>query len=137
MDQKTKIKSSYRAAVVSGVFCMVLSLLLLLYIWDLKEEVNSFDLLVQKGDFKNPWLIITGTCLLLIGGIFLAISMKIYVNHRTRITNPEKMINRCLAGKNNCSMLQNINTFLTKFFSRNSFHMYERPEIYLQIITVS
>lgn len=91
MDQKTKIRNSYRVAVVSGVFCIVLSLLLLLNFWDLKEEINSFDLVAQRGYFISPWLIIIGTCLLFIGGIFLAISLKIYVNHRIRITNPEKM----------------------------------------------
>jgi outer membrane protein assembly factor BamB len=91
MDQKTKIRISYRVAVVSGVFCVVLSLLLLLNFWDLREEVKSFDLLVRKAYYTSRWQIITGTCLLLIGGIFLVISLKIYADLRLRIEHTEKM----------------------------------------------
>lgn len=63
MSQTLKPKSSYRVAVASGVFCIVLSLLLLLNFRDLKEEVYSFEILVPKGSFMSPWQIITGSFL--------------------------------------------------------------------------
>jgi len=69
----------------------VLSMLLLFNFWYLKQEIRSIDQLVQIDYFISRWQIRTGTCLLLIGGIFLAISLKIYADLQIRVKHPEKM----------------------------------------------
>ena len=128
MDQETKIKLAYRAAIVSGIFCGVVSLLLLLNFWhmkqheplesatiealvsrlaqepnneELKQEIRSFDLLARKAYFTSRWQIKTGTYLLLFGGILLAISLKIYTDLRARIGPPEAITEDLLKARAN------------------------------------
>ncbi|MEA3461663.1 MAG: hypothetical protein U9R49_07275, partial [Bacteroidota bacterium] len=118
MDQEQKIKLAQRAALISGIFCGVVALLLILNFWhmkqneplesktievlverlsnepgneELKEEIRSFDLLARKAYFTSRWQVKTGTWLLLIGGIVLAVSLKIYTDLRARIEEPEKV----------------------------------------------
>lgn len=128
MDQEQKIKLARRVAVISGIFCGVVALLLILNFWhmkqheplesrtievlverlaqepgneELKEEIRSFDLLARKAYFTSRWQVKTGTWLLLIGGIILAASLKIYTDLRSRIEEPEKVTEELLKARAN------------------------------------
>jgi len=128
MDQEQKIQLARRVAVISGIFCGAVALLLLLNFWhmkqheplesktievlverlaqepgneELKEEIRSFDLLARKAYFTSRWQVKTGTWLLLIGGIVLAVSLKIYTDLRSRIEEPEKITEDLLKARAN------------------------------------
>jgi len=117
MDREQKLKLAQRAVLISGVFCAVVSLLLILNFWhmkqheplesktievlverlsnepnneELKEEIRSFDLLARKAYFTSRWQVRTGTWLLLFGGIVLAVSLKIVTDLRSQIGLPEE-----------------------------------------------
>ena len=80
MDKENKIKAAYRAMMISGIFCGIVALLLILNFWhmkqieplesqaiealvkrlsqepnneELKEEIRSFDLLARKAYFTS------------------------------------------------------------------------------------
>lgn len=128
MDQEQKIRLAYRATLISGIFCGVVALLLILNFWhmkqneplesrtievlmerlssepgneELKEEIRSFDLLARKAYFTSRWQVKTGTWLLLIGGIIMAASLKIYTDLRSRIEEPEKVTEELLRARAN------------------------------------
>ena len=128
MDQEQKIQLAHRAALISGIFCGVVALLLILNFWhmkqheplesktievlferlsnepgneELKEEIRSFDLLARKAYFTSRWQVKTGTWLMLIGGIVLAVSLKIYTDLRARIEEPEKVTEELLRARAN------------------------------------
>jgi outer membrane protein assembly factor BamB len=128
MDLKNQIQIAHRTAVISGVFCGLVALLLLLNFWhmkqyeplesvviealvnrlsdepnneELKEEIRNFDLLARKAYFTSRWQVKTGTYLLLIGGIVLAISLKMYTDLRARIEKPEEMTEEILKARAN------------------------------------
>ncbi len=128
MDQEQRIKLAHRAALISGIFCGVVALLLILNFWhmkqheplesktiealverlsnepgneELKEEIRSFDLLARKAYFTSRWQVKTGTWLLLIGGIILAVSLKIYIDLRARIEEPDKVSEELLRARAN------------------------------------
>ena len=113
---------------ISGIFCGVVALLLILNFWhmkqneplesrtievlverlasepgneELKEEIRSFDLLARKAYFTSRWQVKTGTWLLLIGGVVLAVSLKIYTDLRARIEEPEKLSEELLRARAN------------------------------------
>jgi outer membrane protein assembly factor BamB len=128
MDPDNKLKIARRTALISGIFCALVALLLLLNFWDmkrheplesatiealvkrlseepnnetLKEEIRSFDLLARKAYFTSRWQVKTGTWLLLVGGIVLAISLKMYTDLRARIEKPEEMTEEILKARAN------------------------------------
>ncbi len=128
MDQEQKIELAHRVALISGIFCGVVALLLILNFWhmkqheplesktiealverlasepgneELKEEIRSFDLLARKAYFTSRWQVKTGTWLMLIGGIVLAVSLKIYTDLRARIEEPGKVTEELLRGRAN------------------------------------
>jgi len=128
MDRETKIKLAQRAALISGIFCALVALLLILNFWHmkqheplesqtiealvkrlaqepnnevLKEEIRSFDLLARKAYFTSQWQVKTGTWLLLFGGIILAVSMKVYTDLRAGIEPPEEMTESLLKARAN------------------------------------
>jgi outer membrane protein assembly factor BamB len=128
MDKENKIKLLYRAALISGIFCGVVALLLILNFWHmrqseplesqaiealvkrlsqepnnevLKEEIRNFDLLARKAYFTSQWQVKTGTWLLLIGGIVLAVSLKFYTDLRSAIVPPEEMTEQLLKARTN------------------------------------
>ncbi len=128
MDRETKIKLAYRAALVSGIFCGMVALLLILNFWhmkqheplesatievlverlsqepnneELKEEIRSFDLLARKAYFTSQWQVKTGSYLLLISGIILAVSLKIYTDLRAKIEKPEEVTEELLRARAN------------------------------------
>lgn len=128
MDHEQKIELAHRVALISGIFCGVVALLLILNFWhmkqheplesktiealierlasepgneELKEEIRSFDLLARKAYFTSRWQVKTGTWLLLIGGIILAVSLKIYTDLRARIEEPGKVTEDLLKARAN------------------------------------
>jgi len=128
MDRETKIKIAYRAALVSGIFCGVVALLLLLNFWhmkqneplesaamealierlgqepnndELKREIRNFDLLARKAYFTSRWQVRTGTWLLLLGGVVLALSLKVYTDLRARIEQPGEVTEELLRARAN------------------------------------
>lgn len=117
MDREQKLKVAQRAVLISGIFCAVVALLLILNFWhmkqheplesktievlverlsnepnneELKEEIRSFDLLARKAYFTARWQVRTGTWLLLFGGIVLAVSLKVLTDLRAQIGLPEE-----------------------------------------------
>lgn len=128
MDQESRIKVSYRVALVSGIFCAVVALLLIINFWqmkqheplesktiealvsrlsqepnneELKAEIRSFDLLARKAYFTSRWQVKTGTWLLLFGGIIMAASLKIYTDLRAGISLPEENAEELLKARAN------------------------------------
>ena len=100
MDRDTKIRLSYRVVLVSGIFCSLVALLLILNFWhmkkneplesktiealverlkqepdneELRKEIRSFDLLARKAYFTSRWQVKTGTWLLA-GGLVLGMA---------------------------------------------------------------
>jgi outer membrane protein assembly factor BamB len=115
-------------ALISGIFCGLVALLLILNFWhmkqheplesktieilmnrlaaepnneELKEEIRSFDLLARKAYFTSRWQVRTGTWLLLFGGILMAASLKVYTDLRARIEEPEKVTEELLRARAN------------------------------------
>ena len=128
MNKEKNIQLAHRVVLISGIFCGVVALLLLLNFWhmkqneplesktievlmerlandpsneELKEEIRSFDLLARKAYFTSRWQVKTGTWLLLVGGIVLAVSLKIYTDLRSRIEEPEKVTEELLRARAN------------------------------------
>ncbi|MCK5067707.1 MAG: PQQ-binding-like beta-propeller repeat protein [Bacteroidales bacterium] len=128
LDQEQRISLAHRVALISGIFCGVVALLLILNFWhmkqheplesktievlverlssepgneELKEEIRSFDLLARKAYFTSRWQVKTGTWLLLFGGIVMAASLKVYTDLRARIEAPEKVTEELLRARAN------------------------------------
>ncbi|TFH19711.1 MAG: hypothetical protein E4H10_17520, partial [Bacteroidia bacterium] len=128
LDQEQKIQLAHRVMLISGIFCGVVALLLILNFWhmkqheplesktievlverlktepgseELKEEIRSFDLLARKAYFTSRWQVKTGTWLLLFGGIIMAASLKVYTDLRARIEEPEKVTEELLRARAN------------------------------------
>jgi outer membrane protein assembly factor BamB len=128
MDRENKITLAYRVALVSGAFCGIVALLLILNFWhmkqhkplesktiealvrrlseepdneELQEEIRSFDLLARKAYFTSQWQVKTGTWLLLIGGIVFAVSLKVHTDLRARIVPPETVTEEILKARAN------------------------------------
>jgi outer membrane protein assembly factor BamB len=116
MTINDKIKLSQNIAVVSGIFCVTVALLLLLNFWqmskndpiesktlealverlkedpnneELKVEIRNFDLLARKAYFNSQWQVKTGAYLLLFGAIVLAFSLRFYYSLKAKIEAPD------------------------------------------------
>ena len=116
MDQKTKIKLAGKVALISGVFCLFVALLLLLNYWhirsneplesealktlverlnaepnreQLKQEIRNLDLLARKAYFTSWWQVKTGGYLLLIGAIFGGVALRVYYSLQAKIEVPK------------------------------------------------
>ena len=110
-----KLRLAKSITIISGIFCVVVSLLLLLNYWqftnnkpldsktiealvqqlksepnndELKEEIRSFDLLTRKAYFTGRWQVKTGAFILLFGAIVLATALRFYYNLKSRIEEP-------------------------------------------------
>ena len=116
MELKDKIKLSQNIAVVSGIFCITVALLLLLNYMQmskndptdskviqalverlkqepdndaLKMEIRNYDLLARKAYFNSEWQVKTGAYLLLFGAIVLAFSLRFYYSLKAKIDEPD------------------------------------------------
>lgn len=126
MDTKDQIKLSSNVAVMSGIFCLAVALLLLLNYWqmsksdplesesmkvlierlaqepanaELKQDIRHLDLLARKAYFNSQWQVKTGSYLLLFGGIVFAVALRIYYSLKARIEVPEQIVENELAAR--------------------------------------
>jgi len=117
MTNNDKLKLAQNVAIISGIFCTVVALLLLLNYWqvsqsdpieskalealverlneepnneELKQEIRNFDLLARKAYFNSQWQIETGAWLLLLGAVVLAVSLRYYHSLKSKIEEPDK-----------------------------------------------
>ena len=116
MNIKDKIKLTQNIAVVTGIFCVTVALLLLLNYWQmtksdptdsqtikalverlkqdpnddaLKMEIRNFDLLARKAYFNSRWQVKTGGYMLLFGAIVLAFALRFYYSLKAKIDQPD------------------------------------------------
>ena len=126
MDNNDKLKLAQNVAVISGIFCSVVALLLLLNFWQfskndpiesqalevlverlkedpnndgLKTEIRQYDLLARKAYFSSQWQVKTGAYLLLFGAIVLAFALKVYYSLKSRIEEPDKVLENEIASR--------------------------------------
>ena len=126
MTNTDKIKLAQNIAVIAGIFCSVVALLLLLNFWQisktdpieskalevlverlkedpnndgLKAEIRSYDLLARKAYFNSQWQIQTGALLLLFGAIILAFALRVYYSAKAKIEAPEKVLENEIASR--------------------------------------
>ncbi len=112
-----KIKLSQNTALISGIFCITVALLLLLNFWqvtksdpiksealkvlverlskepknqELIKEIRSFDLLARKAYFNSDWQVKTGSYMLLFGAIVCAVALRYYYTLKSRIEKPDQ-----------------------------------------------
>ncbi len=117
MNQESKIKLSQQVMLISGIFCLIVAVLLVANFWQLKksdpiesqtmealverlesepnneelrEEIRQFDLLARKAYFTGNWQVQTGGILLLIGAIVFAIAWKVHTDTQHKINPPER-----------------------------------------------
>lgn len=119
MNTQEKIKLSSNIAVVAGIFCVAVSLLLLLNYWqmsksdplesqamkvlierlnqepgnnELKQDIRHLDLLARKAYFNSQWQVKTGSYLLLFGAIIFALALRVYYSLKSIIERPEQFV---------------------------------------------
>lgn len=126
MTINDKIKLSQNVAVIAGIFCSVVALLLLLNFWQisktdpieskalevlvqrlkeepdndgLKTEIRNFDLLARKAYFNSQWQVKTGAYLLLFGAIVLALALRVYFSLKSKIEQPDIVLENEIASR--------------------------------------
>jgi outer membrane protein assembly factor BamB len=126
MTNIDKLKLAQNTAVISGIFCFVVALLLLLNFWQfskndpieslalevlverlkedpdndgLKNEIRQYDLLARKAYFNSQWQVKTGAYMLLFGVIVLAFALRIYYALKSKIEEPEKVLENEIASR--------------------------------------
>jgi outer membrane protein assembly factor BamB len=126
MTNNDKLKLTQNFAVISGIFCTVVALLLLLNYWQvsqsdpiesqalevlverlkeqpnndgLKTEIRNYDLLARKAYFNSQWQVKTGAWLLLFGAIVLAFSLRVYYSLKSKIEEPDKVLENEIASR--------------------------------------
>ena len=126
MTNNEKIKPAQNIAVIAGIFCSLVALLLLLNFWQiskadpikskalevlferlkddpnndgLKAEIRSYDLLARKAYFNSQWQIKTGAVLLILGAIILAFALRVYYAAKAKIEAPEKVLENEIASR--------------------------------------
>jgi outer membrane protein assembly factor BamB len=114
-DQTTKLKFVYRVMLVTGIFCSIVTILLLLNFWQiqhnkpldnialktlvdrltadpnndaLKVDIRNLDLLARKAYFNSEWQVVTGGILLLFGAIVFFTALKVYRDTQAKIEVP-------------------------------------------------
>jgi outer membrane protein assembly factor BamB len=126
MTNNDKLKLAQNVAVISGIFCSVVALLLLLNFWQfakndpiesqalevlverlkedpnndgLKTEIRQYDLLARKAYFNSQWQVKTGAFLLLFGAIVLAFALRVYYAMKAKIEEPDKVLENEIASR--------------------------------------
>ncbi|MBW6534697.1 MAG: PQQ-binding-like beta-propeller repeat protein [Mariniphaga sp.] len=126
MTNNDKLKLAQNIAVISGIFCSVVALLLLLNYWQfakndpiesqalevlverlredpnndgLKTEIRQYDLLARKAYFNSQWQVKTGAFLLLFGAIVLALALRVYYALKDKIEEPDKVLENEIASR--------------------------------------
>ena len=126
MTNNDKIKLAQNIAIIAGIFCSVVALLLLLNFWQisktdpikskalevlferikddpnndaLKAEIRNYDLLARKAYFNSQWQIETGAVLLIFGAVILAFALRVYYSAKAKIEAPEKVLENEIASR--------------------------------------
>ncbi|HPF51377.1 MAG TPA: PQQ-binding-like beta-propeller repeat protein [Draconibacterium sp.] len=126
MTNNDKLKISQNIALIAGIFCTAVALLLLLNFWqvsktdpieskalealvqrlkqepnneELKEEIRNFDLLARKAYFNSEWQVKTGAYLLLVGAVVLAFALRVYYSAKSKIEEPDKKLENEIASR--------------------------------------
>ncbi len=126
MTNNDKIKLAQNIAIIAGIFCSLVALLLLLNFWQisktdpikskalevlvetlkddpnndgLKAEIRSYDLLARKAYFNSQWQIQTGAVLLIFGAIVLAFALRVYYSAKAKIEAPDKVLENEIASR--------------------------------------
>ena len=116
METESKLKLSLNIALVSGIFCITVALLLLLNFLqmsknkpleskaltslvkrlslepnsdELRQEIRNFDLLARKAYFNSQWQVKTGGYLLLFGAIVFSLALRVFLGLKSKISEPE------------------------------------------------
>lgn len=115
MDQENRIRNTLNIIIISGIFAVVLSLLMLFNYLQLAgndpienetigalterlsgepgnealiEEIRAFDLLARKAYFNAKWQLQTGGWLLLISAVVLIVSLRQYFSFSSKFNQP-------------------------------------------------
>ncbi|MCX7103479.1 MAG: hypothetical protein NTX38_18840, partial [Methylobacter sp.] len=126
METESKLKLSLNIALVSGIFCITVALLLLLNFLqmsknkpleskaltslvkrlslepnsdELRQEIRNFDLLARKAYFNSQWQVKTGGYLLLFGAIVFALALRVFLGLKSKISEPEANDNNDLTSR--------------------------------------
>ncbi|WP_346863048.1 PQQ-binding-like beta-propeller repeat protein [uncultured Draconibacterium sp.] len=126
MNTTDKLKLSQNIAVIAGIFCLAVAMLLLLNFWqvsktdpieskalealvqrlkqepnndELKVEIRNFDLLARKAYFNSQWQVKTGAYLLLFGAIILAFALRVYYSVKSKIEEPDAKLENEIASR--------------------------------------
>lgn len=126
MTDTDKLKLSQNMALIAGIFCVVVAMLLVLNFIQIKKsnpiesetlkalverlkqepnneqlktEIRSFDLLARKAYFNSQWQVKTGTYLLLFGAVILAISLRVYYTAKSKIDTPDISMSNEIASR--------------------------------------
>ncbi len=126
MTNNDKIRISQNVALVAGIFCAAVAILLLLNFWqvskndpieskalealverlkdepnneELKSEIRSFDLLARKAYFNSEWQVKTGAYMLLFGAIVLAVALRVYYSAKSKIGEPDEKLENEIASR--------------------------------------
>ena len=126
MTNNDKLKLAQNIALIAGIFCTAVAILLLLNFWqvsksdpieskalealvqrlkqepnneELKAEIRAFDLLARKAYFNSQWQVKTGAYLILFGAIVLAFALRVYYSAKSKIEEPDAKLENEIAGR--------------------------------------
>ncbi len=126
MTNNDKLKLAQNIALIAGIFCTAVAILLLLNFWqvsksdpieskalealvqrlkqepnneELKAEIRAFDLLARKAYFNSQWQVKTGAYLILFGAVVLAFALRVYYSSKSKIEEPDAKLENEIAGR--------------------------------------
>jgi len=112
---KEKQKTTWRIAVIAGIFSAIVSVIMILNYWQLqrseplenellislveqlkkdagneqlREDIRRLDLMVRKAYFTKQWQIRAGAFILIAGVIILVISLRMYQSYSDKVDEP-------------------------------------------------
>jgi len=112
---KEKQKTTWRLAVIAGIFSAIISIIMILNYWQLqrsepldnellanlveqlkkdagneqlREDIRHIDLMVRKAYFTKQWQIRAGAFILIVGVIVLVISLRMYQSYSDKVDEP-------------------------------------------------
>ena len=115
MNIQEKQKTTWRIAVIAGIFSAVVSIIMILNYWQLqrtepvenellanlveqlrkdtgneqlKEDIRRIDLMVRKAYFTKQWQIRAGAFMLIGGIVILVISLRMYQSYSDKVDEP-------------------------------------------------
>lgn len=126
MTNNDKLKLAQNIALIAGIFCTAVAILLLLNFWqvsksdpieskalealvqrlkqepnneELKAEIRDFDLLARKAYFNSQWQVKTGAYLILFGAVVLAFALRVYYSAKSKIEEPDAKLENEIASR--------------------------------------